>query len=187
MKMVFLSACLLLTPSALFAMQWQTDDASTLGFSASAQGEDFNGRFTVFRADIRFDPASLGTSRFAVEIDLASVDSANSERDEMLADPAFFNSASEPQASYVASRFSALEDGRFRAEGSLTLRGVSLDVPLDFSWTANEGSATLEGKATLDRLDFKVGEGEWADEDAIARTVEVTTTLKLTAAPASAP
>ena len=165
------------------AAQWNLEPGSTLGFAGEAQGDAFAGEFKRFNAQIWFDPDAFESSRFAVEVDLRSVDSQNSERDEMLADAAFFNSASEPTASYVASSFSALKDGRFRAMGSLTLRGVTLEVPLDFSWTSDAAGATLIGEASLDRTAFKVGAGEWADADAIAHDVRVTTTLKLKAAP----
>ncbi len=180
-------AAALLASSAAIGSQWSTASDSTLGFSAAAQGESFDGVFKRFDANIRFAPDALAGSRFEVEIDLTSVDSQNSERDEMLADAAFFDSASQPTASYFAERFVALEDGRFRAEGTLTLRGISLPVPLEFSWGSDGATATLAGEADLDRLAFKVGDGEWADADAIALTVRVITALTLTAAPSSTP
>jgi polyisoprenoid-binding protein YceI len=173
-------------PLAL-AVDWSVAADSALGFRASAQGETFEGRFSRFDARIRFAPDALTNSRFEVEIDLRSVDSQNSERDEMLADSAFFDSNSQPQAQYLADRFTALEDGRFRAEGTLTLRGVSAPVTLDFQWSATDTGAALVGEATLDRMTFKVGDGEWQDPDAIAHEVRVMTTLQLIAAPSAAP
>ena len=169
------------------AAQWTTAPGSTLGFTGKAQGETFEGTFKTFSADVRFDPDALEGSRFDVEIDLRSVDSQNSERDEMLADGAFFNSTAEPTARYVATTFSALADGRFRAAGTLTLRGVALSVPLDFSWSSDTSNAALNGEATLDRLAFHVGDGEWADADAIAHAVRVSTNLKLTPASNATP
>ncbi len=166
------------------AADWDTRPTSRLGFEASAQGESFAGGFTRFEARIRFAPEALAGSRFEVDIDLASVDSQNEERDEMLADPAFFDSAAVPAARYVAEGFVLLDDGRYRAEGTLTLRGVTQAVPLVFSWRQDGGTATLAGEATIDRLAFKVGEGEWADTEVIAREVRVSTTLELEARPA---
>ena len=177
--LVLVLACLPAT-----AAEWTMRPASKLGFEASAQGEAFEGGFTRFEARIRFAPDALADSRFEVDIDLASVDSRNAERDEMLADPAFFDSAATPGARYVAERFTLLDDGRYRAEGALTLRGVTQAVPLVFSWAQKAGAARLQGEATLDRLAFKVGEGEWADTEVIAREVRVLTSLDLEARPA---
>jgi len=176
-----------LAATPALASEWQTQPGSTLGFAAEAQGEKFSGAFERFEARIRFAPDALTGSRFEVEIDLKSVNSQNTERDEMLADEAFFNSAAEPAASYFAERFSRLEDGRFRADGVLTLRGVSAPVPLDFSWTGDASAATLEGEASLDRIAFNVGAGEWSDAEAITHHVSVRTKLVLTAKPSTTP
>jgi polyisoprenoid-binding protein YceI len=175
----------LLLPLASTAAEWRVDPAeSRLGFRAEAQGEAFDGRFARFEARIRFDPAALDAARFEVDIALDSVDSRNSERDEMLIEPEFFDVSAERSARYRATRFEALGDGRFRALGELTLRGVTRPVPLDFTWQAATGGATLEGSAELDRLAFEVGSGDWADADVIAHAVQVTTRLVLRAASA---
>lgn len=169
------------------AADWRTDAGSRLGFEASAQGETFEGGFTRFDARIRFAPDALEDSRFEVDIELASVDSRNVERDEMLADPAFFDSIGQPTARYLAEHFVRLEDGRFRAEGELSLRGVARPVPLVFSWSSGDGRATLTGETLINRIDFGVGAGEWEDPDAIAHAVRVVTALELTAAAAATP
>jgi polyisoprenoid-binding protein YceI len=180
--MIAALACLVLANTAV-ARDWSVErEQSALRFAATAQGEEFEGRFQRFSASIRFDPADLDSSRFEVDIALASVDSMNSERDEMLAEPEFFDTRRQPTATYRAERFEALADGRFRADGTLSLRGVPQPVPLDFTWTETGGSAVLEGSATLDRLAFGVGSGEWADTDAIAAQVQVRTRLQLNAA-----
>jgi polyisoprenoid-binding protein YceI len=179
---LILACSALLLPLCTLAGDWRVDPAdSRLGFRAEAQGEAFDGRFTRFEARIRFDPGSLDDSRFEVDIALDSVDSRNSERDEMLAEPEFFNIRADASARYRAERFEALGDGRFRALGELTLRGVTRPVPLDFDWRAEAGSATLDGGAELDRLAFEVGGGDWADADVIAHAVRVTTRLVLRA------
>ncbi len=176
----------LLLPLALIvcaplpAADWSVQPGARLGFEATAQGETFHGEFKTFAASIRFDPADLDGARFEVDIDLGSVDSRNSERDEMLADAAFFDSGRQPKARYVAERFVALDDGRFRAEGVLTLRGVSQPVPLAFSWQVEGEGATLKGEATLDRIAFGVGGGEWSDAEVIGHQVRVSTELSLT-------
>lgn len=181
-------AALVLATAPAFAADWETRaDSSSLGFTGSAQGESFTGVFNRFRADIRFDPDALDASAFDVHIDLASVDTRNSERDETLLSADFFRVRREAQARYRASRFRDLGDGRYAADGELTLRGVTRPVTLEFSFSPG-APAVLEGRATLDRIDFDVGGGEWADASTIAHAVHVTTRLELDAAgpPASA-
>lgn len=175
-----ISVSLLLLPLGLAAADWHTMPESSLGFVASAQGESFEGRFNEFDARIRFDPAALAGAEFDVRIVLASVDTQNAERDELLPQEDFFNVAASPEARYRAARFEALGGDRFRALGELTLRGVTAPVALDFSWVAGEdSSARLEGEANLSRLAFGVGSGEWADTSAIDDAVLVRTRLDL--------
>lgn len=150
---------------------------STLGFASSYDGESFEGRFARFTADIAFDPASA-TGRFDVVIDLASANTENEERDEVLLGEEFFNAVAMPQARYTATRFRKLEDGRFVAEGTLTLRDVTQAVPLTFRWTPG-AMPKLEGVASVPRLAFKVGTGDWADLELMPDAVRVTTSVVL--------
>lgn len=159
---------------------WQAGPDSRLGFTATYMGEAFEGRFARFSPAIAFDPANLAGSRFDVRIELASASTDNEERDAMLVGPEFFNSGARPEARYVATTFRALGGGRFVAEGELTLNGVTKKVPLTFRW--QPGTPTvLEGEATLARLAFKVGEGDWADTGLLPDEVKVRTRLELTA------
>lgn len=170
---------MLMLPLPLCAATWSVlPEESSLRFRGNAQGEAFDGRFVRFAPTIVFDPAALDGARFEVDIDLASVDTQNAERDETLVSEDFFAVEEQPRARYEASDFVATDDG-FEARGTLTLRGVSRPVTLSFTWTPDANGATLEGRATLDRTAFGVGGGDWADADMIAHAVEVMTTLVL--------
>ena len=160
------------------AAQWTTAADSTLSFSTSYDGEDFSGGFKQFTADLRFDPQNLPGSRFDVLIQLGSANTENEERDETLLGSEFFNAIAAPQARYTATRFRKLADGRFVAEGTLSLRGLSKPVPLTFSW-APGASPTLVGSAALNRLDFNVGTGDWDDVEVMPNAVKVETRLSL--------
>jgi len=180
---ILLLALLATVPVSALAADWQTAPDSSLGFVASAQGERFEGRFGEFEARIRFAPETLDGAEFDVQISLASADTRNAERDELLPEADFFNVGKHPQARYRATRFEALGGDRFRALGELTLRDVTREVALDFSWqTGADGGARLEGEARLSRLAFGVGSGEWADTSVIADEVQVRTQLNLRAA-----
>lgn len=178
----WLSPLLLLATVQAHGAGWTVAKESSLRFTGTAQGEAFEGRFHAFDAKIAFDPANLAGSKFEVTIDLASADSQNEERDQTLEDTEFFDVASHPKATYFAKDFVPVASG-FEARGTLTLRGVAKPVALLFTWTPSATGATLEGKATLDRMQFGVGGGDWEDAEMIAHEVKVATTLVLTPAP----
>lgn len=178
MRLLFALTLAFAAPLASAAAPTYTHAAgSSLGFSSSYDGETFDGRFQQFTTSIAFDPATA-TGRFDVVIALGSAGTENEERDEVLLGSEFFNAMAVPQARYQATAFRKLADGRFVADGTLTLRGVSKPVPLTFRWTPG-AAPKLEGTATLKRLEFGVGTGDWDDVEVMPDAVRVTTTLVL--------
>lgn len=178
---LLLIALAVATPAAHAATAWRVQpDDSSLGFTGTAQGESFSGRFDDWQATIVFSPDDLAGSRFEVTIDTASADTDNAERDEALVGSDFFAVKRHPQATYVATSFESLGEGRYAAAGELTLRGRTHPVTFEFDWKPGDGGATLEGSATLDRTQFGVGGGDWEDASMIAHEVEVVAKLSLT-------
>ena len=162
---------------------WSADPAkSSLEFQFVQAGAKTIGRFSRFTAEIDFSPANLATGRFDVAIDMGSADTRDKERDDTLRMADLFNIVKFPRATYVASQFTAKGTG-FEGKGKLTLRGVSLDVPVDFTFTpgteAGKPVATLKGTATIKRLAFGVGQGEWKSTEWISDDVQVMFTLLL--------
>jgi polyisoprenoid-binding protein YceI len=161
------------------AADWKQQAGSTLKFSGLQQGEAFDGQFGRFVSTIRFDPAALADAKFDVTIDIASADSANSERDETLLGAEFFDSTRFPKARFVTGTFRQIAPGKFEADATLTIRDKSVAVKFPFTWTGDAGAAELKAKVTLDRLAFDVGTGEWEDEETVGRKVEVNVHLRL--------
>ena len=160
------------------AVDYVQAPGSTLTFATKYQGEVFTGHFPAFATRLSFDPKSLATSKLDVVIPLAGTATGDKERDEALRGGDFFATAKYPQARYVATRFRALGGNRYAADGQLTLRGVSKPVVLTFTWTPG-ATPVLAGQATVRRLDFGVGGGDWADTGLIPNEVAVRTKVRL--------
>lgn len=165
---------------ALAAAQWTLQPKeSTLTFVATQAGAEFEGGFKRFTADIRFDPQDLAGSRFDVKIDMASVDSQDSERDDTIKSDDLFAVKQFPDAHYVAEKFTAKGGNKFAGTGKLTLRNVTREVPIEFTFEQKNGSAWLKGSAQLKRLDFGVGQGDWKDTENVGNEVKVNFVLLL--------
>lgn len=147
---------------------------STLAFAGTYQGEVFTGKFTGFATRFSFDPKRLAASKLDVTIPLATASTGNPDYDGELRGDAFFNATKFPQAKYTASKFRALGGNRYAADGTLSLRGVSKPVTLEFTWTPG-AKPVLAGKATVKRLDFGVGDGDWADTSLIPDAIAIST------------
>lgn len=160
------------------AADYSVRDGSRLAFIGTFQGEEFQGRFNRFEATIRYDPAKLEDSSFDVSVDLSSADTGDSERDVLLPDQEFFNTAKYPKAHFVTSAFHSSGD-KVVAEGTLTMKGISNPVELEVTFTANAGGGILDVEAILNRLEYQVGTGDYADTSTIGDEVRVRAHLLL--------
>jgi len=165
MRSSTLFVAVLLLPLTAFARDWQADAAtSTLTFKGTYQNEGFAGKFKKFDAAISYDDADPSKSKFDVKIDVASVDTASSERDDALKGDDFFDGKKFPQAHFVTTSFAKGADGAVTAQGTLTIRDQTKPVTLKVKFAATGDKATLDVDATLKRLDFGLGAGkDWAD------------------------
>jgi len=154
---------------------------SELGFAATWEGTVFRGDFNRFDALINFDPADLVGSSFDVAIDVTSARTGSRDRDEGMAEPDWFDFAAYPVARYRATDFQTLSDGEFLANGQLELKGVVHPVPVTFSWEEFSDNVKLAGGASIRRLDFGIGQGDWATDEIIGLLVEVEFSLELVA------
>lgn len=161
------------------ATRFSVDPApSVLEFSAVQAGAEFKGNFQKFTAAVDFAPDALPSSKIDVQIDLASEDSKDKDRDKTIKGADIFDVAHFPTARYVTKTITKNGDG-FIAQGTLTLRGVTKDIPIDFRFSKNSVNSKLDGTATLNRLDFGVGQGDWKSTEWIGNQVRVRFSLVL--------
>ena len=173
-------AALALSCSLLAATPWKTEPGqSSLSFFGTQAGAQFGGEFRRFTAQVRFDPDDLATSRFEVIIEMTSADTGDRERDDIIHGEDLFATQRWPTAHYVTEKFTDAGGGRFRSTGKLTIRDVTREVPIEFTYRADANGAWLNGKATLRRLDFGVGQGEWKDTEWVGNDVRVEFALRL--------
>ena len=179
---LFVVAACLAHPGGAAAAEWiAVPECSSLVFFATQQGARFQGRFVRFDARVAVDGDASRPDRIEATIDLASVDTADDERDEAVRDEDFFDTARYPRSKFVTQTIDRRGKG-FRATADLTIRDLSRPVVFDFTWLApsdGRGRARLQGSSILRRLDFGVGQGDWADTDWVGDQVEVRVDLCL--------
>jgi len=173
-----LCACALLIAAPVFAADYVQAPGSTLAFAGTYQGEAFTGRFPGFSTRLRFDPKQLADARLDVTIPIATATTGVEDYDGEMRGESFFDATRFPQARYTATKFRALGGNRYAADGTLQLHGASRPVTLTFIWTPG-ARPVLSGKATVKRLDFGVGGGDWADTSLIPNQIAVSTKVVL--------
>lgn len=172
------AALMALLSTSAFAADYVQAPGSTLAFGGQYDGEVFTGTFPGFTTKFSFDPARLADARLDVTIPLAGAKTGNDDRDDTLQGPDFFDVARFAQAHYTATRFRSLGGGRYVADGMLELRGIEQPVALTFTWAPGK-QPVLAGKATVRRLDFNIGGGDWADTGLIPNDIAISTRVVL--------
>ena len=151
---------------------------SRLQFTGTQAGAPFTAQFHQFGAAIVFAPGDLAHSHFDVTINMRSADSKDKDRDSTMQGADIFDAAKWPTARYTTKSFSRTGAG-FAATGALTLRGITRDVPITFKFSPTATGAVLTGAATLERLDFGVGQGDWKSTEWVGNDVRISFALVL--------
>ena len=160
-------------PPSTDPVAWKVSPGSALTFTTSWGGEAVQGRFDRWTADIIFSPEALDRSKVSVNIDMASGKTGDGQRDASLPASDWFDSAAHPKAVFTASRFQKTGADRYVAHGTLSLRGVTRPVDLAFRLKIVGDRAQMSGDASLDRLAFGVGQGEFQAVDQVPAKVGV--------------
>lgn len=177
MKAVTLAAAAaafaLCLPAAAQAPQKVVAEKSHIRFAFKQMNVPVEGRFRKFDATVSFDPRKPEATKAEFEVDLASIDLGNAEGETEARRKPWLNVDAFPKARFVASAVKSTGPGRFEATGPLAIKGVSQNITAPFTLVDAGGVRTVEGQFPLKRLQFRIGEGPWADTETVADEVTV--------------
>ncbi|MDT0382024.1 YceI family protein [Streptomyces sp. DSM 42041] len=140
------------------------DPAHTrIGFVARhAMVTKVRGAFNDFTGTARIDGAHPEKSSVELTIKAESIDTRNADRDGHLRSNDFLDMAQYPEIAFRSTGVQATGDDTFDVTGDLTIKGVTRQVTVPFTY---EGNATdpfgnsrigLEGSTTINRQDFGI-------------------------------
>jgi polyisoprenoid-binding protein YceI len=149
-------------------------DKSEIRFAAKQLGVNVEGRFRKWKANIVFLPKDLAKSKADFDIDLASIDLASEDSEQEVRGKLWFDTARFPVAHFASTSIRDLGGDRYEVAGALTLKGIAREavVPVAVRKDA-AGNSVAEGTFNLKRLDYKIGEGMWADTETVRNEVAV--------------
>jgi polyisoprenoid-binding protein YceI len=165
------AALLLAFPAA--AQQKIIAAKSSIRFVTKQMNVPVEGQFKRFDATVAFDPAKPEATKAEFEVELGSIDLGSAEGDTEAKRKVWLNIDAFPKAKFVASSVKSLGGGKYEAAGPLTIKGTSQNIVAPFTVAEAGGMRTVEGQFTLKRLQYKIGEGPWADTDTVADDVLV--------------
>lgn len=155
---------------------------SAVIFRAKHMGVSYNyGRFNDFSGTITLDETEVSNSLVELEVKTASIDTANTKRDQHLRSPDFFNAKQFPVITFKSTDVKAKpgKENMLEVVGDLQLHGVKKSITVDVELTGN-GSSPQAGELigyettfALKRSDYGMNFGMQAVSDDIRITVSL--------------
>jgi polyisoprenoid-binding protein YceI len=123
-------------------MAWVIDNAhSEVQFSVRHMMiSNVRGRFESFKGTVYFNEAEPEKSTVDVQIDAASLNTRDPNRDNHLRSPDFLDVAQFPTINFQCKRVEKVDDTHGRIIGDLTIRNVSHEVVLDTEYAGQSKS-----------------------------------------------
>lgn len=168
---LLLAGCLICSSAG--AEVWRSlPERSELRFVARFQGAEVPGVFRRFTVEA--DPVGDGNGAWLrVSIAIDSADMFSADLNAGIADPEWFDFGRAEPASFSSEQIEPLGDGEYRATGRLQFKCGNQTIQVPYAWRSTGRRAFLRGELTLQRSDYCIGSGEWANEEAIDQAVEV--------------
>lgn len=165
---------------------WSVDKAhSTATFKIRHLMANVTGNFRDFDANINIDRANPAASSVEFTIQAASIDTGNTNRDEHLRSPDFFEVTKYPAITFKSTSIKAKSKTDFDVTGDLTMRGVTkrVTLPVSFLGFGKDGrgneKAGFEIETTLNRKDYGIVWNRDLDEGGVLLGDDVKVTIDL--------
>jgi polyisoprenoid-binding protein YceI len=166
--------------------EWTVDTGHAhVGFSVTHMVvSEIDGQFKTFNGKVQLDEQDLSKSQVDFNIDTASVDTDNAERDKHLKTPDFFDAAKYPQITFHSKKIKKAGKG-YKVTGDLTMHGVTKETMLDVTLSepiTNPWGKQVRGvraSGVLKRSDYGISWNKTLDKGGLALGDDVSVVIKL--------
>lgn len=181
LKYFIIAFITLLSPAAMAKSYVVDMDHSHIMFQGQHAGNDFEGEFKEWQAQIAFDQDNLASSHAVVTITTKSAETGNAMYDGTIPSEDWFNSVQFPTATFKSTSFSKTDTG-YEVTGDLTIRDVtkSMTFPFALEGTESENTVKMAAQLPINRLDFGVGKGSDPSADWVSDVMTVTINVMAT-------
>ena len=168
--------------------KWNIDTVhSTVGFTVRhLMVSKVHGLFTKWNGSFSFDEANPAASHVEVQIEVASVDTREPQRDAHLRTGDFFEVEKFPHLTFKSTSVSGSKE-HFKVTGDLTLRGVTKPVVLDVEYAGRSKHpqmgerAGFSGHTSINRKDFGVSFNQVLEAGGVAVSEKVEINIEVEA------
>jgi polyisoprenoid-binding protein YceI len=167
---------------------WNIDVVhSTVGFTVRhLMVSKVHGLFTKWSGSFSFDEANPAASHLQVQIEVASIDTREAQRDGHLRTGDFFEAEKFPHMTFKSTSVEGAKS-HFKVTGDLTLRGVTKPVVLDVEYAGRQVHPQMGERAgfsahtSINRKDFGVSYNQILEAGGLAISEKVDINIEVEA------
>ena len=169
MNLIKTSALALLLLSSVFTVtaqqtRWVVDKMhSSVKFNVTHLViSEVDGSFRVYDGSLVSDNADFSNAKIDFEVDVNSINTDNSMRDDHLKSDDFFNAAEFPKMKFVSTSFKKKSGNNYTLVGDLTIRNITKKVTFDvvYGGTTKDGygntKAGFRATGKINRFDYNL-------------------------------
>lgn len=144
--------------------KWVLDPShSELGFKIKhLMISNVTGKFTNFQAEAETEDNDFSNAKVVANIEVASINTSNEQRDEHLRNADFFEVASHPNMTFESTKVERVDDETFSLYGDLTIKDITKPVKLSIEhsgiatdpWGNVKAGFSISGK--INRKDWGI-------------------------------
>ncbi|MCF8253050.1 MAG: YceI family protein [Bacteroidia bacterium] len=156
----------------MWAQSQQQISESEVRFSIKNAGLLVEGSLGDVKGSIQFKPETAKQAKMAVSVNVNALKTGSDLRDKHLKKKEYFDAEMFPEIKMVSKFFGITETG-YKGYFVLSLKGVSKDVVIPFTYTKQGQTEMLTGSFVLNRLDYGIGGKSLVMGDEVKITIEV--------------
>jgi polyisoprenoid-binding protein YceI len=167
-------------------MAWEIDAVhSAVAFSVRhMMVSTVRGHFKVMSGKLHIDEEQAANSWVEAQVDAASIDTNNAQRDGHLRSGDFFETDKYPLITFKSTSVEHIADQEYKITGDLTMHGVTKAVTFTGEYNGQSlmhgvQRAGLTAKTKINRKDFDLGWGSIAEAGQVAVSETVTIEIDL--------
>jgi polyisoprenoid-binding protein YceI len=145
------------------ATKWTVDKShSNVNFTVTHMTiSEVEGTFKIFEGNVEHTKPDFSDAKINFQVDIASVNTENENRDNHLKGDDFFNAAQFPTMKFSSTSMKPLGNNKYQLSGNLTIRDITKPVVFDVSYggtvsTSRGKKSGFKAKTTINRFDYNL-------------------------------
>ncbi len=139
--------------------------SSSVTFKIKNAGLTVDGSFGEVTADIRFSELHYTEASIEASVKVKTISTGIDLRNNHMKKEEYFNEAIYPEIRLKSTLFSKEKSGIFKSFLKLTMKGITKDVIIPFTYVETGNNAVFKASFVINRRDYNVGGNSWTMSD----------------------